>query len=75
MVPPSQTTVVSIVPCSNTSVLAVTLPGQAPKRFDKLPNASPNWKKLDWLGFCSLAREKTVFYLDNLALSPSGVGK
>jgi hypothetical protein len=55
--------------------LAVTLPGQPPKRFDKLPNASPQWKKLDWLGFCSLAREKTVFYLDNVTLSPSDAGK
>jgi len=49
--------------------LAVTLPGQPPRAFPKLPNASPQWKKLDWLGFCSLATAKTVFYLDNLELT------
>ena len=51
--------------------LAVTLPGQSRQVFSKLPNANLQWKKLDWLGFCSLATAKTVFYLDNLELTNS----
>jgi hypothetical protein len=52
--------------------LTVTLPGQRPKSFTGLKNGSPDWKKLTWLGFCSLATEPTVFYLDNLELTNSG---
>ena len=48
--------------------LSVALPGKPAQVFARLPNGSPDWKKLDWLGFCSLATGKTVFYLDNLAL-------
>jgi hypothetical protein len=51
--------------------LTVVLPGQAAQVFKRLPNGSPDWKKLDWLGFCSLATAKTVFYLDNLHLGNS----
>ena len=51
--------------------LVVTLPGAEPKSFNRLPNRSPQWKKLDWLGFCSQANEKTVLYLDNLGLGSS----
>jgi len=51
--------------------LAVTLPGEQPKVFKGLRSGSPGWKKLDWLGFCSLATEKTVFYLDNIELTSS----
>jgi hypothetical protein len=49
--------------------LTVTLPGQPPKAFSNLPNGSPEWKKIDWLGFCSLANEATTYYLDNLELT------
>ena len=49
--------------------LAVTVPGQEPKRFEKLPNGKPDWKKLDWLGFSSTADARTLFYLDNLELT------
>ncbi|MBI5397136.1 MAG: right-handed parallel beta-helix repeat-containing protein [Verrucomicrobia bacterium] len=48
--------------------LAVTLPGESPRRFAGLKNGSPDWKTLHWLGFCSTANAKTVFYLDNLRL-------
>lgn len=51
--------------------LTVTLPGQASRAFQQLANASPEWKKLDWLGFCSLATGQTVFFLDNISLSNS----
>ena len=48
--------------------LAVTLPGQEPKLFKGIANGKPDWKKLDWLGFSSIAADKAAFYLDNLEL-------
>jgi hypothetical protein len=51
--------------------LIVTLPGQGPRRFEKLKNGSPDWKTLTWLGFSSSATKKTVWYLDNLELRNS----
>jgi hypothetical protein len=51
--------------------LAVTVAGEPPKRFEKLPTGSPAWKSLRWLGFISLATERTVFYLDNVSLKRS----
>jgi len=56
---------------SGTWDLTVTLPGQPGRHFAKLPLGNPQWKKLDWLGFCSLATQKTVFYLDNIVLGNS----
>jgi hypothetical protein len=47
--------------------LAVTLPGQAPRRFADLP-CSAAFKRLNWVGFISLATTETVFYLDNVAV-------
>ena len=32
-------------------------------------NGSRDFKTLDWLGFCSTAKDKATFYLDNLDLS------
>jgi len=55
---------------TGTWTLTVTLPGQAPKVFSDLLNRSPDWKKIDWLGFCSQAQDATAFYLDNLELAP-----
>jgi hypothetical protein len=49
--------------------LTVTVSGQPPKKFEKLAVGSPEWKKLQWLGFTSNATEKTVIYLDNLKLT------
>ena len=49
--------------------LAVTLPGQPTRRFEKLKNGSPEWKRLEWIGFVSDATEHTVFYLDDIQLS------
>jgi hypothetical protein len=48
--------------------LLVTLPGEPAREFKGLANGKADWKELDWLGFSSLATEKTVFYLDNLDL-------
>ena len=37
----------------------------APQPFEE---GTPAWRQLRWLGFISMATEKTVFYLDNLKL-------
>ncbi len=49
--------------------LRVTLPGQPPKEFAGLATGSPDWKTLQWLGFSSIATQKTVFYLDNIQVT------
>ncbi|HUT95380.1 MAG TPA: right-handed parallel beta-helix repeat-containing protein [Thermoguttaceae bacterium] len=51
--------------------LKVTLPGEQPREFKGLACAGEQFKGLEWLGFVSLAAAKTVFYLDNVALSGS----
>jgi hypothetical protein len=54
--------------------LNVTLPGQAPKVFDELAYANPQFHKLNWVGFTSGATKKTAFYLDDFHLArPAGV--
>jgi len=47
--------------------LAVTLPGQPPQRFENLP-CSAEFKRLNWVGFISLATTETVFYIDNVVV-------
>ncbi|MGB9623664.1 MAG: hypothetical protein ACPMAQ_02275, partial [Phycisphaerae bacterium] len=56
-------------PSSGKWSLAVTLPGGRPQRFTDLPNGSKEFRRLMWLGFVSNAREKTVYYLDNIRLA------
>jgi hypothetical protein len=51
-----------------TWTLTVTVPGQQPRRFERLP-CNPKWKQLMWMGFISNATETAVFYLDNLKLN------
>jgi hypothetical protein len=48
--------------------LSVTLPGQETQRFPGLKVGSPGWKKLTWVGFVSTARQKVVWYLDNVKI-------
>ncbi len=49
--------------------LSVTLPDSPPRRFPNLRNGSPAWKALTWLGFTSMASERTVYYLDNICIA------
>ena len=43
--------------------------------FRPLPCGSGDrFKRLEWLGFVSLAQDKTVFYLDNVKLDPTPAG-
>jgi hypothetical protein len=50
--------------------LAVTTANQPPQAFESLPCGSPEFRRLEWLGFVSLASDKTAFYLDNIKLAP-----
>jgi parallel beta-helix repeat protein len=51
-----------------TYTLTLTLPGQAAKTFKHLA-CNQRLARITWLGFCSLAKDLQVFYLDNLTLS------
>jgi len=48
--------------------LTVTLPGQAPQRFEGLPCGKPTFRRLDWWGFVSNADAPVTLYLDDVAL-------
>jgi hypothetical protein len=48
--------------------LTVTLPGQAPQRFEKLACPTARFDRLEWLGFIGLANQKVEFHLDNVKL-------
>ncbi len=48
--------------------LTVTLPGASPQTFPGLSYPGRKLRQLEWLGFVSLAQEKTMFYLDNIQL-------
>ena len=61
---PSSTAPGGMTTCSSKAIwdLKVILPGQAVREFKALKNVHPQWKQLDWLGFCSTAQDRTVFY-------------
>ncbi len=50
--------------------LTVRVPGQEPRRFPDL-SCDAAFKRLNYIGFISLATEKTVFYIDNVTLKPA----
>lgn len=49
--------------------LTVTFPDGTRRKFEGLKFVHPEFKRLTWLGFSSLATERTIFYLDNLELT------
>ncbi len=49
--------------------LSITLPGEPARVFENLPMRRGPFTCLHWIGFCSTADEKTVFYLDNIELT------
>lgn len=52
---------------SGTYDARVTIPGQAPQEFRNLPCVSgAQFTRCSWIGINSMAREKTIFYADNL---------
>jgi len=50
--------------------LAITLPDGAEQVFNDLPLGSPEFKRLQWLGFISLATDRAVLYIDDVQLTP-----
>jgi len=48
--------------------LVVTLPSQAPKRFDALPCVNEGFEQLTWVGFVSNATDKTEVFIDNIEI-------
>lgn len=58
--------------CAGTWELAVTLPGEQPRRFAGLANGSREFRTLRWLGFVSNGAGKATWYLDNLTLENAG---
>ncbi|NQT86824.1 right-handed parallel beta-helix repeat-containing protein [bacterium] len=51
--------------------VAVTLPGQAPKRFPGIPFRTKGFRKLGHLVLTSSATNTAVFYLDDLKIAPA----
>jgi hypothetical protein len=52
----------------NTFDLTVTVPGRQPQHFAKLPFATTNMKKLDWVGFISPGKEAAKCWLDEIVI-------
>lgn len=50
--------------------LAVTLPDGAQRLFDDIPYLSGDFDALVKVSFLSFAKDKTVFYLDNVSIKP-----
>ncbi|MBN1347406.1 MAG: right-handed parallel beta-helix repeat-containing protein [Phycisphaerae bacterium] len=48
--------------------LTVTVAGQAAKRFEKQPNGSKAFRRLDWYGFVPHLQTNCVFYVDNVSV-------
>jgi hypothetical protein len=53
---------------AGTYQLTVTQAGEDPAVFERLPCQSPDFKRLEWLGFVSLAATAARFQLDNVVL-------
>ncbi|MEM7391336.1 MAG: hypothetical protein AAF492_03225 [Verrucomicrobiota bacterium] len=45
--------------------------GGVKKTFTELEPVSPNWRRVDWFGFSSLANEPVAWYLDDFQISRS----
>lgn len=48
--------------------MTITSEGEKSIEKKKLRLKSPDFKRLDWMGFCSTGTEKAIWYLDNLKL-------
>jgi hypothetical protein len=68
-VPTSQWFHIEITCAHGAYSVTVTLPGQAPQRFDDL-RCSAGFKAVDWIGFTSAGKQGSVYYVDNLKISP-----
>ena len=48
--------------------MTITRPGEQPQQFRGISCGSAKFRRLEWLGFVSLANGATTFYLDNVKL-------
>jgi len=55
--------------------IRITPQGQATQEVKDLPFRSKTLPALNWVGFISNANEKTEFYLDDLAITSSAIGR
>lgn len=46
--------------------LTVLVPGQDARKFEGLPTGHADFKNVTWVGWSSMAVEKTAYYLDNI---------
>jgi parallel beta helix pectate lyase-like protein/glycosyl hydrolase family 141 len=53
--------------------LVVTVLGKEPVRFERLKQSGEGIRRLDWLGFCSTAKDVTTLGLDNIELTNSEI--
>jgi len=53
---------------SGTWNLTVTATGGTPEKFEKLSIRSKDFKRLQWIGFASMATNQVTFHLDNIQL-------
>jgi hypothetical protein len=49
--------------------MEITIHGQPPRRFDKLPCGNSKFDQLEWLGTTSLAKDKAIVHIDNVKLN------
>ena len=54
---------------SGTWDLVVLLPEGERRSFERLPNKSPDWHELRWIGFVSNAERDTTLFLDNIRMA------
>ena len=52
--------------------LSVTLPGGTPRELRGLAFGHDGFRTINWLGICSMAQSRTVFYVDNFSLTNAG---
>lgn len=51
--------------------LTVTLPGEAPQRFEDVLFQSDGFRRFQWFGISSMATDTREFFLDNLEIRPA----
>jgi hypothetical protein len=53
----------------NLFTLTVTEPGKAPQRFEKVPFVTPEFDKLEWLGFIGAGKTAAKAWIDDVEIS------
>lgn len=64
---PRETWITIAIMCG-TWDLTITVRGQSPRRFERLPCGNPRFDELQWLGTTSLAKEHTIVHIDDVKI-------